>query len=112
LIIILYQVVTGHSARFHKWASLKANMILNCLEVVFWGAVVFLGIQANMNYCVGTNCTLSWVVCIIGGTLSTVASYTAVVSIMDWKYFKATGIKRGSSVPLKNEADGHSLQSV
>jgi hypothetical protein len=69
LIIILYQVVTEHSAKFRKWGSLKANMILNCLEVVFWAAVVFMMIQANLNFCVGTNCILSWAVAGVGGLL-------------------------------------------
>ncbi|CZR64463.1 uncharacterized protein PAC_14361 [Phialocephala subalpina] len=112
LIIILYQVITEHSAKFRKWHSLKACMILNSLEVVFWAAVVFLMIQANLNFCVGTNCTISWVVCVVAGILSTVASWTAVVSIMDFRYFKATGVPRGSEVAIKNEhnEDGRSFQ--
>lgn len=47
--------------RFRKWRSLKAYAILNGLEVVFWGAVVFLVIQANIQVCVGIGCTLSWI---------------------------------------------------
>lgn len=62
LIIISYQLLTKHSARFHKWHSLKANMILNFFEVVFWAAVAFLTVQYNLQFCVGTNCMLSWVV--------------------------------------------------
>ncbi|KAI8289959.1 hypothetical protein K4K60_007206 [Colletotrichum sp. SAR11_57] len=34
-IIIGYQLLTGHKERFKKWASLKANAILNTMEIVF-----------------------------------------------------------------------------
>ncbi|KAF3764138.1 hypothetical protein M406DRAFT_260275 [Cryphonectria parasitica EP155] len=57
-----YQVVTEHVAQFRRWKSLKAYAIINGLEIVFWGAVVFLLIQANVARCIGTGCTLSWVV--------------------------------------------------
>jgi hypothetical protein len=40
LIVIAYQMLTEHRARFHKWASTKANAILNSVEVVFWLAVL------------------------------------------------------------------------
>lgn len=40
LIVIAYQMLTEHSDRFRKWASTKANAVLNCLEVVFWLAVL------------------------------------------------------------------------
>ncbi|KUJ09828.1 uncharacterized protein LY89DRAFT_597421 [Mollisia scopiformis] len=114
LIVILYQVLSEHTAMFRKWASLKANMILNCMEIVFWAAVVFLMIQANLKFCVGTNCILSWVVTGVAGTLSTVAAYTAIVSIMDFRCFKSTGMHRGSEVELKNEQveDGRSMDEV
>lgn len=32
--------MTEHTDRFRKWASTKANGILNALEVVFWLAVL------------------------------------------------------------------------
>ena len=33
-------MLTEHHTRFRKWASTKANAILNCLEVIFWLAVL------------------------------------------------------------------------
>jgi hypothetical protein len=62
-------MLTEHSKSCAKWRSLKANMILNCLEVVFWAAVVFMMIQAKLKFCVGASCVLSWVVCVLGGIL-------------------------------------------
>lgn len=59
---LLYQLLTEHVQRLRRWRSLKAYSILNGLEVVFWGAVVFLLIQANISRCVAVGCILSWVV--------------------------------------------------
>ncbi|KAN0098319.1 hypothetical protein V8E51_013982 [Hyaloscypha variabilis] len=105
LIIIDYQLLIEHTQKCKKWASLKANMILNSLEVLFWAAVVFMMIQAVVKFCVGTSCILSWVVCVLGGILSAVAAWTAVVSIMDWRYHKANGMHRGAVAEAKNEFD-------
>jgi hypothetical protein len=33
-------MLTEHRERFRKWASTKANAVLNCLEIVFWLAVL------------------------------------------------------------------------
>jgi hypothetical protein len=33
-------MLTEHRARFRKWASTKANAVLNCLEIVFWLVVL------------------------------------------------------------------------
>ncbi|KAF2163806.1 hypothetical protein M409DRAFT_57285 [Zasmidium cellare ATCC 36951] len=85
LIIIGYQLLTEHVAYFHKWASLKANAILNALENVFWGAVVFLVIQANISRCVGVGCTLSWVVVGVSIVLTILAAHTAAVSFVEFR---------------------------
>ncbi|KAJ5417482.1 uncharacterized protein N7487_001032 [Penicillium crustosum] len=65
LVIILYQLLTEHVSRLQRWASLKAYLILNALEIVFWGAVAFLVLQANLQVCVGTGCALGWVVIVL-----------------------------------------------
>jgi hypothetical protein len=62
MVVIIYIIATQHTIKFRKWASLKANFILNSLEIVFWAAVAFLTIQANIQRCNGLNCTLGWVV--------------------------------------------------
>lgn len=112
MIIILYQICSEHTKWGARFASKKANMILNCLEVVFWAAVVFLMIQANLNFCVGTNCTISWAVVGVSGTLSVVAAWTAVVSINEWRHAKKMGGKSDEEIAIKNETieDGRSFQ--
>lgn len=59
LIVISYQLLTEYVDRLQKWASLKANTILNSLEVVLWLVVLILAIQGNMRICHGTSCALS-----------------------------------------------------
>ncbi|QIW98134.1 hypothetical protein AMS68_003652 [Peltaster fructicola] len=62
IIIISYQLLTEHVRRLQRWASLKAFVILNGLEIVFWAAVVFLVIQGNIQACIEVGCILSWIV--------------------------------------------------
>ncbi|KAK7408074.1 hypothetical protein QQX98_009789 [Neonectria punicea] len=96
LIILLYEILSSHVRAFKKWASLKAYVILNALEIVFWGAVAFLMIQANIKFCSGLSCTLSWVVVVLAGIMSQVALYMTVVAWFDFRYFRANGVHRGS----------------
>lgn len=62
LVFIAYQLLSEHVPAFRRWWSLKAYAIINGLEVVFWGAVAVLTIQANIQVCVATSCILGWVV--------------------------------------------------
>lgn len=36
LVFIGYQLLTAHVQKCQKWASTKANAIINCFECVFW----------------------------------------------------------------------------
>ncbi|KAK0100814.1 hypothetical protein ONS95_007262 [Cadophora gregata] len=90
LIIIAYQVL---SKKYHKWFSLRANIILNCLEVIFWAAVVFMSIQANMQFCNGIHCTLNWIMSFLGGITATVTGFATIISIRLFRAAKAA--KRG-----------------
>ena len=66
IIFIAYQISTEHVQNLRRWQSYKAYWILNALEVVFWGAMVFLVMQANLARCVGVGCKLSWAVMALG----------------------------------------------
>ncbi|GKT62975.1 C6 zinc finger protein [Colletotrichum tofieldiae] len=92
LIIIGYQLLTTHKERFKKWASLKANAILNTLEIVFWFVAFGLLCSANGTFCTGTSCALSWVVTLLVMVLIVLAFQTSVVSIKDYRYFKNYGV--------------------
>lgn len=55
-------LATEHVQKLKRWHSYKANVIISCLEIVFWGAVAFLVFQGNLSRCEGVTCYLSWVV--------------------------------------------------
>ena len=65
LIILAYILLSEYVPRFQRWHSYKAIAILSCLEVLFWSGVAGLTFQANMKYCQGVTCALSWVVFVI-----------------------------------------------
>ncbi|KAI3559056.1 hypothetical protein CABS03_07375 [Colletotrichum abscissum] len=94
LIIIGYQLLTTHKERFKKWASLKANAILNTMEILFWFVAFGLLCQANGRFCTGGSCALSWIVTLIVMVLIVLAFQTSVVSIKDYRYWKHFGINR------------------
>ncbi|KAJ5685951.1 hypothetical protein N7536_008570 [Penicillium majusculum] len=102
LVIILYQLLTEHVSRLQRWASLKAYLILNSLEIVFWGAVVFLVLQANLQE-TPNNQSENFTDM---GEFSLLSVYTTVVSYLDYRYYKAKGQHRGSTV--KEELPLHS----
>ncbi|KAM0323123.1 hypothetical protein ACHAQA_008973 [Verticillium albo-atrum] len=104
LIILFYQLGTEHVARLRKWASLKAFAILNCLEIVFWGAVIFLVMQGNLQVCVGTGCILSWIVFGLAIVICILCTYVAVICVLDFRFFRANGARR-DSIPLRGGSE-------
>lgn len=60
MVLIGYELLSEHVKKFQKWRSYKAYTIINGLETVFWGAVMFLIMQANLKTCHGIGCKLSW----------------------------------------------------
>ncbi|KAJ0376498.1 hypothetical protein COL26b_005312 [Colletotrichum chrysophilum] len=99
LIIIGYQLLTGHKERFKKWASLKANAILNTMEIVFWFVAFGLLFSANTTFCTGASCALSWIVTLLCAVLIVLAFQTSVVSIKEFRYFKNYGVTYETNYP-------------
>ncbi|KAF5513227.1 hypothetical protein CGCF413_v000091 [Colletotrichum fructicola] len=98
-IIIGYQLLTGHKERFKKWASLKANAILNTMEIVFWFVAFGLLFSANTTFCTGASCALSWIVTLLCAVLIILAFQTSVVSIKEFRYFKNYGVTYETNYP-------------
>ncbi|KAF4126625.1 hypothetical protein GMORB2_0361 [Geosmithia morbida] len=130
LIIILYQFLSSHVNSFKKWASLKAYVILNALEIVFWAAVVFMVMQANTKFCEGISCTLSWVIFVLGifmrfvevkcleilgrkqlrlttgfQSYSCIASHMTAITWLDFKHFRNYGTPRVHHYESKHVGD-------
>ncbi|KAF4472464.1 cytochrome P450 [Fusarium albosuccineum] len=88
IVIILYQVLSQHTKYFRKWMSFKANLILNCLEIVFWAAVAFMTLQANTASCTGVTCALGWVILVLGIIMCKLSFFEAGVSWFEFKDYK------------------------
>ncbi|KAI5927666.1 hypothetical protein F4810DRAFT_721236 [Camillea tinctor] len=89
LVIISYQLLTERVQRFKKWESKKANLILNCLEIVFWAAVAFMAIQANTTQtCTGVSCLLNWAVVVLAIQVSLISAFLSFLSFREYKEFR------------------------
>ncbi|OTA76190.1 hypothetical protein M434DRAFT_383601 [Hypoxylon sp. CO27-5] len=62
---VLYQVLTEHTEKFQKWANKKANLILNCVDIPFWGVLMVMLLSSNTQVCAGSSCAVSWVVALL-----------------------------------------------
>ncbi|PSN59908.1 hypothetical protein BS50DRAFT_682005 [Corynespora cassiicola Philippines] len=104
MVFLIYEVVTERFEKFKRWGSLKAYAIINGLEVVFWSAVAFLGIQTIMQRgCHGTStCYMGWVVIGLAIFISQCEAYAFGISFKDFRYFKKNGKKRGEEPLTEN----------
>ncbi|KAI0887616.1 uncharacterized protein GGS22DRAFT_186450 [Annulohypoxylon maeteangense] len=85
-IFILYQLLTEHTQKFSRWASKKTNLILNCIDCPFWGAMMFLLFQANITrVCTGTSCVISWVMAALSIALFLLSHWVAFESYFEYK---------------------------
>jgi hypothetical protein len=65
MIIISYQLLTEHTQRFAKWKSLKANLILNIIEPIFWLTLIALKFMGISTFCSGSSCAVAWISSVI-----------------------------------------------
>ncbi|KAF3354523.1 hypothetical protein VDGD_01652 [Verticillium dahliae] len=96
LIIIGYQLLSQHTTRYRKWESLKANMILNFIEPVFWFVVIILKGMGMSRSCTGGSCGVSVAVMLVALVIFALATLMAGISYLDYKHFKRMGVPRGS----------------
>ncbi|KFZ24856.1 hypothetical protein V502_00657 [Pseudogymnoascus sp. VKM F-4520 (FW-2644)] len=91
LMFITYELVSGHT-KFLK-ERLKVNMILSCIEVVAWPAVVAFTVKGIIKRCVGTTCILSWVLVPLAVAMSLLSTIGAYIAVGDWLYLRKNGVK-------------------
>lgn len=97
ILFIVYQILTERSSRFKKWASVKANLILNNIEVPFWLVVLILKFSAINQFCSGPSCGISYVIGIMAIVIFIVVVHVAVVSWLDWLHYRKHGVARGTA---------------
>ncbi|KAJ9646691.1 hypothetical protein H2204_000383 [Knufia peltigerae] len=114
MVIITYQILTEHRERFSRWRSYKAYAILNGLEIIFWAAVVFLIVQANIKSCVGISCTLRWVAMGVSIVINVIAVYMFIISYIDFRVHRIQKEFKGSRRILNdnNIEHGHAMDQL
>ncbi|KAK0383170.1 hypothetical protein NLU13_9083 [Sarocladium strictum] len=80
--------------RVTRWKSLKAYMIIDYLEIVFWFAVVVLAFMGVSRTCRGETCALGVIVALIALLLSCFAGWLAIVATLDHRFFRSYGAER------------------
>ncbi|KAF1929584.1 uncharacterized protein M421DRAFT_91437 [Didymella exigua CBS 183.55] len=98
LILFTYMLAAEHIQKFKRWHSYKANVIISCLEIVFWGAVAFLGFQSNLKRCEGVTCYLSWVTVGIAVFINHLEIYASAIAIREFRDYR----KMRDGVPLSS----------
>jgi hypothetical protein len=73
LVFYAYMISTEKIEKLRRWYSLKAIMILNCIEVVFWIALIAINCM-SVKACSGAGCTVSGLTIMLGFLLAYVVS--------------------------------------
>ncbi|KAL3419082.1 hypothetical protein PVAG01_09303 [Phlyctema vagabunda] len=103
LIIILYQVLSEHHDRFRKWASPKANAVLNVIETIFWLAAFIISIAGNSGTCKGSSCALGSFLSALAFFLFLITGFVAFMSVRDYRYLRRNGMLPGSAPAVKRD---------
>ncbi|CAN8102430.1 unnamed protein product [Discula destructiva] len=94
LVFITYQLLTQHVKALKRWRSAKANAIINGAEIVFWIAVVYLVIAANLQTaCTGTVCTLGWVEVVFAIFMVFLSVWVFSICYVEFRQYRANGNK-------------------
>ncbi|KAG2421376.1 hypothetical protein HFD88_005351 [Aspergillus terreus] len=100
-LFLAYQLCTEHVERFEKWASPKANMILNMIDTVFWFVLFVITIKATAGACSGSSCPLGGVVATLAFILCCLAVFLSFICVRDWRYYKVYGVLPGTvKIPI------------
>ncbi|RDH19317.1 Ubiquitin-conjugating enzyme family protein [Aspergillus niger] len=90
-LFLTYQVLTTYKDRFKRWASLKANMILDIIDTLFWFALFIISIIGASGGHSAASKTLGAFVAILSLVLCGVVGLLSYLCILDYRYFKAHG---------------------
>ncbi|KAI7759220.1 hypothetical protein LZL87_008597 [Fusarium oxysporum] len=91
---LAYEHVTQKVDKFKRFGSLKANAILNTMDIVFWAVVMGLAFNMATQVCIGANCAIGILVVLVALVVAFVNFWAAVIAWKDHKYFKHNGVRR------------------
>ncbi|TKX26435.1 hypothetical protein C1H76_1397 [Elsinoe australis] len=88
---MLYQVLSERVKKLQKWANLKAGAVLNIVSAVVFPLLVALMAIKISKSCVGTTCTLSWIMlgCCAGESI--LAPLLAFIAMHRFLWYRKTG---------------------
>ncbi|KNG89895.1 hypothetical protein ANOM_001701 [Aspergillus nomiae NRRL 13137] len=90
-VFMTYQIVTAHAARFKRWASSKANMILNIIDTLFWFALFIISIMGTSGSHSTSSRALGVIIVILALVLCGFAGFLSFICVRDRRYYKQHG---------------------
>ncbi|KAI1031722.1 hypothetical protein LB504_000065 [Fusarium proliferatum] len=92
---LAYEYLTQKIDKLKRFGGLKANAILNTMDIVFWAVVMGLAFNMATQVCIGANCAIGILVGLVALVVTIVNFWAAVIAWKDHKYFKRNGVRRG-----------------
>ncbi|KAF3035121.1 hypothetical protein E8E12_005437 [Didymella heteroderae] len=86
-VFLLYQYLSTHVERFRRWASLKANFILDAFDCLLWFTAFVISCMGG-GRCVGSSCALMGLAATVALLLSCAYFITAVG--INWPKWRAS----------------------
>lgn len=86
-VFLLYQYLTTHKDRFRRFASLKANFILDTLDCLLWFTAFIISCMGGKR-CMGSSCALLGVAATVALFLASTYFITAIG--IDWPKWRAS----------------------
>ncbi|KAJ6018550.1 hypothetical protein N7499_003255 [Penicillium canescens] len=90
-VFLSYQVLTARVERLKQWASLKANMILDIIDTVFWFALVIITIMATAGSHSTGSQALGVIIAMLAFALFGFVGLLSLICIRDHRYYKVHG---------------------
>ncbi|RAK81602.1 uncharacterized protein BO72DRAFT_524495 [Aspergillus fijiensis CBS 313.89] len=94
-LFLAYQTLTTYHERFKRWASPRANMILDIIDTIFWFALFIISIMGASGGHSTSSKALGGIVAVLALGLCGVVGLLAFVCVQDWRYFKVHGVVPG-----------------
>ncbi|OOF92576.1 hypothetical protein ASPCADRAFT_21072, partial [Aspergillus carbonarius ITEM 5010] len=95
-VFLAYQVLTTYKDRFKRWASPRANMILDIIDTVFWFALFIISIIGASGGRSAGSKALGAIVAILALVLCGVVGFLSFICVQDYRYFKVHGVVPGA----------------
>ncbi|KAK4033343.1 hypothetical protein C8A01DRAFT_19701 [Parachaetomium inaequale] len=115
IVIISYELLTEHTRRFAKWRSVKANLILSCIEPVFWLTLIILKFMGISRMCTGGSCGVNWVTVLVVAVILVLSVHVMILSFKEYREVKEFGGSHStspSSLPAKDTNDATSIRAA